>query len=253
MLEENQETKETKETKQEGFKGEINLDQDFFKMLEVVNSLVEEVKFYADENKIKIVSMDAANVAMVKLEYPPIKSNVEESGYFTVNLSWLMKTAKRCKNDEVTMKVDQYNLIVKTSKKTFTLPLIEIEEQNREAPELNFSAVVKMDPKDFKETIQDIKLASDSTEFSLSNGKFSMNGGSATKNLKAYIEDNNSVVETDPGEEIKTKYSLEYLEKISQGSKLSDELKIQFGKEYPAKFSFGDNLEIILAPRVENE
>ena len=57
--------------------------------------------------------------------------------------------------------------------------------------------------------------------------------------------------------EEKAKYSVEYLKKIMDASKLTDNVSIQFNKDYPLKLDYivVDKLQLsfILAPRVENE
>ena len=56
---------------------------------------------------------------------------------------------------------------------------------------------------------------------------------------------------------VSAKYSVEYLKKMIQGSKLADKVKIQFNKDYPLKLDYHTidkvMLSFILAPRVESE
>ena len=56
---------------------------------------------------------------------------------------------------------------------------------------------------------------------------------------------------------IKSKYSIEYLKKMMAGSKLAEEVSIQFNKDYPLKLEYKTvdkvMLSFVLAPRVENE
>ena len=55
----------------------------------------------------------------------------------------------------------------------------------------------------------------------------------------------------------KAKYSVEYLKKMINGSKLADTVTIQFNKDYPLKLDYKTvdklSLSFILAPRVEND
>ena len=56
---------------------------------------------------------------------------------------------------------------------------------------------------------------------------------------------------------LKAKYSIEYLKKMIQGSKLSPQVYIRFNTDYPLKLEFKvmDKLMMafILAPRVDND
>ena len=77
---------------------------------------------------------------------------------------------------------------------------------------------------------------------------------------KAHIEINeneNTKITTDGSDKIKSKYSIEYLKKMIAGSKITDNVTIQFNKDYPLKLEFKEVdrilLSFILAPRVEND
>ena len=57
-------------------------------------------------------------------------------------------------------------------------------------------------------------------------------------------------------EEATSKYSLEYLQKMIKGTKLTDKVVLNFGNDYPLKLEFNTpkmSLSFILAPRVETE
>ena len=56
---------------------------------------------------------------------------------------------------------------------------------------------------------------------------------------------------------VKARYSIEYLKKMIGGSKLADNVEIYFNKDYPLRLDYKTldkiQLSFILAPRVENE
>ncbi|MBW2970615.1 hypothetical protein KY320_00480, partial [Candidatus Woesearchaeota archaeon] len=56
---------------------------------------------------------------------------------------------------------------------------------------------------------------------------------------------------------VKAKYSVEYLKKMVQGSKVADKVRVRFNKDYPLMLDYKAvdkvSLSFILAPRVENE
>ena len=65
-----------------------------------------------------------------------------------------------------------------------------------------------------------------------------------------------TIIKTGP-DVVKSKYSVEYLKKIIKGSKLAENVVIQFDKDYPLKIDYivKDKLSLstILAPRVSND
>ena len=77
---------------------------------------------------------------------------------------------------------------------------------------------------------------------------------------------NHALVELNPSEDIlitskdkktRSRYSIDYLKKISKGGKLSDNVVLNFSNDYPlrADYKITDklSLSIILAPRVIND
>ena len=58
-------------------------------------------------------------------------------------------------------------------------------------------------------------------------------------------------------EEVRSKYSIEYLKKIIKGGKLAGSVKLQFSKDYPLRIDYivKDKLSfaVVLAPRVAND
>ena len=77
---------------------------------------------------------------------------------------------------------------------------------------------------------------------------------------KAHIEvpqDSNTKITMHDAGPFKAKYSIEYLKKMINGSKIADEMTIRFNKDYPLKLEYKAldkvMLSFILAPRVEND
>jgi DNA polymerase III sliding clamp (beta) subunit (PCNA family) len=76
----------------------------------------------------------------------------------------------------------------------------------------------------------------------------------------AFIEikaDENTIITSDAEDTFKSKYSLEYLKKIINGSKISERVSIHFNTDYPLKVQYQIvdkiKLSFILAPRVDND
>jgi DNA polymerase III sliding clamp (beta) subunit (PCNA family) len=74
---------------------------------------------------------------------------------------------------------------------------------------------------------------------------------------KIEISGGDHVTITSPEEKVQSKYSIEYLKKMIGGSKLSEQVTLEFNKDYPLKLTFKEVdkflLSFILAPRVEND
>jgi proliferating cell nuclear antigen len=140
--------------------------------------------------------------------------------------------------------------------RTFDLPIIDIEEKEQKVPELKFPVTIQTASTVLNEAIGDAETVAESVSFLAEPGIF---GLSAEGDLnKAAIEikaDDITTVETT--EKVDSKYSVEYLKKMIEGSKLADRVTIQFNKDYPLKLTYATvdkvMLSFILAPRVDTD
>lgn len=229
----------------------------------IISELVNEARFKITKDAIEMVAMDPANVAMVifKLlsscftEYD-VKKEVE-LGLNLNNLKQIMRRAKP--NDMLTLEVDENRLKIQlrgTSTRTFSLPIIELDEKEQKIPELKFPIAIETTAETLNDAVEDVDIVAESVSFIAEPKKFTiMAEGDLSK---AHIE----IPESDytsikSNEHVRAKYSIEYLKKMIGGSKIASNVSIQFNKDYPLKLDYKvvDKilLSFILAPRVEND
>jgi DNA polymerase III sliding clamp (beta) subunit (PCNA family) len=141
------------------------------------------------------------------------------------------------------------------SKKDFTLPLIDTGTKVTKVPELKFNAEVTIDNAELRDAVDDVAVVSDAVEFRVKDGLFVVSGSGDQS--KAMSETKGAVKVIIDGLPAKSKYSLEYINKML-GSKLSKNVKVNLGDAYPLKLSYVNDkgsisLMHILAPRVDND
>ena len=105
-----------------------------------------------------------------------------------------------------------------------------------------------------------MSLFADSVVFTVNKERLIVESESRINNAKVEIlnDGETKINWGETGEEnVKSKYSIEYLKKISKASKLADNVLLQFSNDYPlkAEFKAKDKLDLvfILAPRVSEE
>lgn len=234
--------------------------------ISIISDLVNEARFKINKEGIELVAMDPANVAMVvfKLlsssftEYD-VKKDVE----IAINLSNLKQILRRANpNDMLTLELDGDNKLKIQLKgnttRTFNLPLIDLEEKDRKIPDLKFSVSISMPTAVFNEAIQDVDVVSESVTFLAEPKKFTVHAEGDLSQASIEIKDGKEIkINVEGNEKIRSKYSVEYLKKMINGSKIADEMVIRFNKDYPLKVEYKalDKvlLSFILAPRVEND
>ena len=234
--------------------------------ISIISDLVNEARFKITPNAIELVAMDPANVAMVVfklLSSSFTEYDVKKDTEMAINLSNLKQILRRASpKDMLTLELDADNRLkieLKSSTtRTFNLPTIELEEKEQKVPDLKFPVVVKTSSSILNEAIADVDVVGESVAFIAEPKKFTLQAEGDLSQAKIEIkEDEETKVSTNTDDKVKSKYSIEYLKKMINGSKLSDDVVIQFNKDYPLKLDYKTvdkvMLSFILAPRVEND
>jgi len=176
------------------------------------------------------------------------------------NLKQVLRRASA--KDMLTLEMDDDNRLkiqLKSSTtRTFNLPIIELEDKEQKVPDLKFPVSVKTSSSVLNEAIADADVVGESVTFIAEPKKFTLQAEGDLNQANIEIkEDETTKISTSSDDKVKAKYSIEYLKKMINGSKLSDDVTIQFNKDYPLKLEYKAvdkvMLSFILAPRVEND
>ena len=234
--------------------------------MNIISDLVTEVTLRVDKDKIEIIAIDPANVAMVDfklLSSAFMEYSVPKPQELAINLEHLKQVLKRAKPaDTVTIALDddknRLKLLLKgDGKRTFNIPLITIDEAEQKIPSLQFATKVTLSSVRFDDAIEDMSIISESLSLHSFTDKFVIKSESNLKDAMVELPANDSTIITLEGDALSSKYSIEYLRKISKASKLSDDVVLEFGPDYPlrAEYKLMDKLRLsfILAPRVSSD
>jgi len=233
--------------------------------ISIISELVNEANFKITPNGLELIAMDPANVAMVVfklLSSAFAEFNLKKSVSLGINLANLKQVLRRAKpTDVMTLEMEDGQLKIQfkgNSTRTFSLPIIETEEREQKVPELVFPVTIKTTSTVLNEAIEDVDIVADSVSFGAERGIFTITAEGDLSKAKIEIKEGDGTsISTDSLELVKAKYSIEYLKKMINGSKLSEDVIIHFNKEYPLKLDYKVTdklmLSFILAPRVEND
>ncbi|MBS3118011.1 proliferating cell nuclear antigen (pcna) [Candidatus Woesearchaeota archaeon] len=235
--------------------------------ISIISELVNEVNISIDKNRIELIAMDPANVAMVifhMLASAFVEYSVEKETKIAINLDQFKQILRRAKpSDTLEIGIDQKdNQLVVGIKgeitRTFKLTLIEAEGREQKIPELKFSTRIELPSNLLEEAIEDMGVVAESVKFEAEKGLFSIQAESKFNAAHMQIKgDDKTSISLNGSEKIPSKYSLEYLKKIVKGAKLADMATLEFDKEYPLKteYTIKDKLRLsfILAPRVSTD
>ena len=231
----------------------------------VISELVNEARFKITPDAVELVAMDPANVAMVIFKLLSscfTEYDVKEETELAINLGNLKQILRRAKLDDILcMELVDNKLKIQlkgATTRTFSLPIIELEEKEQKIPELTFPMAVETSSMILNDAIEDVDIVADSVSFIAEPKRLTVQAEGDLSH--AHIEINQSdetKINAENEDVIKSKYSIEYLKKMIMGSKLANNVTLRFGKDYPLKVEFKEMdkvmLSFILAPRVEND
>jgi len=234
--------------------------------ISIISELVNEGQFEVSKEGIQLIAMDPANVGMVIFKLLAscfVEYNIDGPVKLAINLNNFKQILKRAKpNDMLTLETEEGNHLKITLKgasiRTFSLPIIDIEESEQKAPSLKFPVTIKTSSERISQAIEDVDIVGDSVLFEAEGEVFTLSAKGDLSKAKITIKpDKLTQINTEESTSYKAKYSIEYLKKMISGAKLADEVTVQFDTDYPLKLEYKaiDKLllSFILAPRVEND
>ncbi len=231
----------------------------------VISDLVNEGRFKITKNGIEMIAMDPASVAMViykLLASSFTEYHVDKEEEVGINLTSLKQILRRARPDDVvTLEIVENKLNIQLRSgtiRTFSLPLIHLEEKEQRIPNLTFPVTVTLPSSTLADAIEDVGIVAESVSFAAEPEKFMITAEGDLSKADIEIKSNDEVnIRADTKAKVKSKYSVEYLKKMIAGSKLAEVVNVQFSQDYPLKLEYKimDRvlLQFILAPRVEND
>jgi len=226
--------------------------------IEIISDLVTEVRIKINEFGMSITAIDPANVAMVSFRLPKTNFSKFETGEESlgVNIDSFKKILKRVSSSSSLILEKKENLlsieIQDRIQRRFTLNLIEIEREDKDLPNLEFSSLIEINSGDLINSIEDCAVVADACSFIVEEGKFIIESKGLNSARSEFSGDEAKI----DAEATKSRYSLEYLQKFMKASKLAEKTVLKFANDHPLRIDINTGqIEVIfiLAPRVETE
>ena len=234
--------------------------------LAVISEIVNDASIKIDKNKLELVAMDPANVAMITfnlLSSAFVEYEVEKEHKISINLESFKQILRRAKpSDTITIELDEKNNKLRVqlkgdSVRTFNISLLESDLREQKIPDLKFSSQIEVNTNIFDEAIEDMGVVAESVALTALKDKFIVEAEGRMNHAKVEIAKDDETKIILNGGSTTSRYSLDYLKKIIKASKLADVVKINFDNEYPLRMEYKVldklNLVTILAPRVQND
>ena len=237
--------------------------------MEAISNMIDEASLVGDEQGLKLRAMDPAHVAMVDFM---LKSEVfDEYSIDLKNQSFLkigldltrfFTILKRAgASDTICLELTKDGTALRirfegeSSTRTFSMPLIELAEEELKVPTLDFPCKVEISPRILQEAIKDAEIVSDHVVFNMDAENFYISARGELGDVEVRVS-KGEAVSFSCDENARSMFSIEYLKDISRASDLAESVKVYLGNNIPVKLEFiavGVDLSFLLAPRIESE
>ncbi len=233
-----------------------------------ISNLIDEVNFEFKEDGIEMKAMDPSHVALADFQLSSDAFDVyeiEEPLKLGVDLAEMDKIMSRAKkSDEFILEFNEDENRLKlefrgASTRRFSLPILEIEEEELPEPDLDFTAEAKVTAGAISGGLKDAALVGDNVRFELSEDKFVMKIESDTGSAEMELsKDSDGLEELEVREPSEAMYNIGYLEDMFKAASSNDLVDVDHGVDLPIRITFQiaegkGHLKFILAPRVETE
>jgi proliferating cell nuclear antigen len=231
----------------------------------IIAEIIDEGLFRVDQNGISMLSPDRAMVAVIDFRILSTafdEFKVQGEDYIGLNMASLAAVIKRAKSgDKVLLeRAEGSNTLRITIKgsgiRVFDVPLLDTKTEKPPVDKLAFTSKVEIESRIIEEGISDADIIGDSIVFEADPTKFRMSakGDISSSHLEVTKQDK-GLLDIKVTANVRAQYPLDYLKKMIKAGKISEQMIIEFGNDYPLRMGFKSidkmQLSFILAPRVE--
>ena len=229
----------------------------------IIAEIIDEAIFNFDANGMSLLCPDRNMVAVIDfrlLSSAFDEYSVEGEIKLGLNLSNLVSVLKRVKGtDKITLQMpkNKLEMIVEGSnKRTFEIPILDIKRDKPPIEQLTFPGKIDLESSVLEDGIEDAAVVGESVTFEANPNSFKISSKGDTSSWQIDLAKGASgLLNLSASEGLKSRYQIEYLRKMAKACKLSKQVTLEFGTDYPLRLSFKEidkvNLNFILAPLSE--
>jgi len=247
------------------FKATLNDPEVFKNSMGVISNIIDEGLFKVDSNGLSLLSPDRNVIVVVDFKLLSTafdEFEVEGEVNLGLNMANLMGILKRVKpTDKVTLKstANKLEIIIEgNGRRKFDLPLLDLKVEKPPIDQLKFTGKADLESHILEEGVEDAGVVSDSVVLEVSPELFKLAAKGDVSSAELELKKgHDGLLNLESKSLVKARYPVDYLRKIAKACKLSKQVSLEFGNNYPIRLSFKEmdkmNLNFILAPRVSDE
>jgi len=249
---------------------------------EMFNAIFQNIKLFADNinitftaNQIDIQCIDSAHVAILEVHINSawfdkyeLSDNIEGLviGANTNLIGKIFGTRDKIQDITVECNDDPDKLLIgftsedkKVYDKTFEMPLIDLDVDTMEIPDMEYEAEFSMPSQIYANLMSQLKLFGETMDIDCSEDTIMLHSSSidaGKMSTEISIDDLNEF-SIDEGSKLNISYSLSYMCNVANFHKLSSEIQLKFKQNYPVQLRYNlgtddANVVFYIAPKIND-
>ncbi|UCD92587.1 MAG: proliferating cell nuclear antigen (pcna) [Methanobacteriota archaeon] len=232
-------------------------------LIDVVSTLVDEVKFNVSKSGIAVKAVDPAHVAMVDLSlekgaFEEYKGNDTELGIDINKIREVLKLARAGEIISIDHDEDKNRLIMSVGNIVRRMSLVDTAGMSDpKVPNLDLPAKLSVRTEELRQGIRASESVSDHIALISSPDSFEMisEGDTDSVNLKLPKD---LLEELDCKETVRSLFPLDYFSNMIKAVSSAESITMHLGNDYPVRMEFDiaggkGGVKYLLAPRIESE
>ena len=244
------------------FKAKVKADI-LKEIINVVSTLVDEVKVHVAQDGVSLKAVDPAHVAMVELKigkdaFEELKATSAELGVDIEKLKDVLKLAKAGDMLSIEHNEDQNKLVLVIANITRKMALVDTTGMSDpKVPNLQYPTKVVLSVEDLNQGIRASESVSDHIALRVAPDGFELACEGDTDSVSLKLK-KDLVKSLDAKEAARSLFSLDYFSNMVRAIPAGQEVTLHLGNDYPVRVEFkiadGDGqVMYLLAPRIESE
>jgi len=244
------------------FKAEIKADT-LKGIVNVISTLVDEVKFVVDADGISMKAVDPAHVAMIEVDVGKgaFESYSAEPAEIGIDLDKVKEVLKlAASGDVISMEQDETHgrLVFKVGNITRRMNLVDTSSMSDpKVPQLSLQAKVDIVISELQKGIRAAETISDHIALTANADSFELSSEGDTDAASLKLE-KNKLLGIEASTEVCSRFPLDYFSNLVKAVPADTNVRIELDNDYPVKIAFdlaGGNGTVgyLLAPRIESD
>ena len=231
-------------------------------LVNIISTLIDEVKFTITPEGMTLKAVDAAHVAMIEMEVEKCAFDKYEAEDCEIGLDLdkvkdVLKLA--ASGDVIGMEQDDTHgrLVFKVGNITRRMNLVDTTTMSDpKVPQLSLTAKISLPVDELQKGIRAADKISDHITLKAGPGYFDMFCEGDTDSVSLHLD--GASVEVDSDSEVCSMFPLDYFSNITKAIPAGTQISVELDNDYPVKlvFALADGnarVNYLLAPRIESE